>query len=123
MSKENHVSQLQSISKIVVPIDGSVNANRALNFAIGLGKKYGADIIVLNVISAPNVLVAASSYRMNPSALHSYYEEQEEAANHFIDEAMEIAKAEGYSRISSEVTRADKSIVEEIIEFASVENA
>jgi nucleotide-binding universal stress UspA family protein len=119
--KEIHISELQSISRILVPTDGSVNANRALNFAIGLAKKYGAELLVMNVIPTPNVLIAASSYKMNPNGLGSYYQEQENAANHFIDEAVEVAKAEGFPRISSQVTRADKSVVEEIVEFAAVE--
>jgi nucleotide-binding universal stress UspA family protein len=119
--KENHISELQSISRILVPIDGSVNGNRALNFGIGLAKKYGSELIVLSVIPTPNILISSSAFNMNHSALDSYYHEQESAANHFIDEAIEVAKAEGFPKITSEVSRADKSIVEEIIQFASVE--
>jgi nucleotide-binding universal stress UspA family protein len=119
--KENQISELHSISRILVPIDGSVNANRALNFGISLAKKYKAELMVLNVIPAPNILISSSAFDLNHSGLDSYYQEQESASNHFIHEAMEIARAEGYPKVITDATRAAKSIVEEIVEYATAE--
>jgi nucleotide-binding universal stress UspA family protein len=117
MSK-NHNSQFHALSKMLVPIDGSENANRALNFAFALAKTYGAEIIVLNVIPNPSIIVA-SSFGLRPTGIEPYYEEQEKASNHFVDEATELARKQNIPKITSDVVRADKSIVEEIIGYAS----
>jgi hypothetical protein len=37
------------LKKIVVPVDGSENSLRALDFAVALGKKFNSHIIVFNV--------------------------------------------------------------------------
>ncbi len=37
------------LQKIVVPVDGSENSLRALDFAVTLGKKFNSHIIVFNV--------------------------------------------------------------------------
>ena len=107
------------ILRILVPIDGSPNAKRALNAAINLSKIYGSELVVLNVIPTPSILVEAPvSLGMAPSSLESYYEQQEMDANHFIDEAMSVVKVQGAVKTRSKVSRAAKSIVEEIIETA-----
>ena len=39
--------------KIVVPVDGSAHANRAVDCATDLANKYGAELILLHVIASP----------------------------------------------------------------------
>jgi nucleotide-binding universal stress UspA family protein len=107
-----------SPSKILVPIDGSPNAKRALDVGIGLANTYGAELVVLNVIPTPTWLVTTSAYGVPASGLDLYYQQQESAADHFIHEALAAAKGQGISKVTSEVTRADKSIVEEIVDAA-----
>ena len=41
------------IKKILVPVDGSEHANRALDFALDLAQKYSAEIVVLAVVQHP----------------------------------------------------------------------
>lgn len=106
-------------SKILVPIDGSPNASRALDVAVLLAKTSGAELVVLNVIPTPSILITTSAFGAPASGLESYYEQQESSANHFIDEATNVAKKEGVSQITTKVTRADKSIVEEILDSAA----
>ena len=38
------------MKKILVPFDGSETALRALEFAAGIGKPFGSEIMVVNVI-------------------------------------------------------------------------
>lgn len=118
IKKSNSNSVPYTPSKILVPIDGSPNAERALDVGFGLAKTHGAELVILNVIPTPSVLITTSAFGAPASGLESYYEQQESTANHFIDEAMTAAKKHGVSKVSSQVTRADKSIVEEIIEAA-----
>jgi nucleotide-binding universal stress UspA family protein len=108
-------------TKILVPIDGSTNAKRALDVGIKISKTYGAELVVLNVIPTPSILVGApAGFGMTPTGLESYYEQQENYANHFIEEATAIAKTHGVNA-RSEVARAANSIVEEIIDVAARE--
>ncbi|HXQ92247.1 MAG TPA: universal stress protein [Nitrososphaerales archaeon] len=116
--KESSDSELLHLSKILVPIDGSPNASRALGVGINLSKTYSSELIVLCVIPAPSVLVEASvGLGMAPTGLDTYYKQQEMGANHFIDEALAVARTRGV-KIRGEVSRASKSIVEEIIDVA-----
>ena len=110
-------------SKILVPIDGSENATRALDVGIKMSKTYGAELIILNVIPTASVLVGApAGLGITPTGLGPYYEQQERDANQFLDEAMDLAKTQGVVRTRREVVRAAKSIVEEIIGVAAREN-
>ncbi len=116
--KESSNSDLFHLSKILVPTDGSANASRAVNGGIDLSKKYGSELVVLCVIPSPTLLVEASvGLGMAPGGLDSYYKQQEMRANYFIDEAVTLAKTQGI-KVRSEVSRADKSIVGEIIEIS-----
>ncbi|MBU2559668.1 universal stress protein [archaeon] len=38
------------VNKILVPIDGSKAADNALDYAVGLAKKYGDELLILNVV-------------------------------------------------------------------------
>jgi nucleotide-binding universal stress UspA family protein len=117
--KANANSASYSPLKILVPIDGSPNADRASDVAIGLAKSFGSELLILNVISTPNVLITTSAFGAPASGLESYYEQQENSARHFVDEAVIHARKGGVSKVTSSVIRADKSIVEEIIGVAS----
>ena len=122
LSEKESTSSEPIPSRILVPIDGSQNATRALNVGINLSKTYGAELVVLNVIPTPSVLVEAPiGLGMTPTGLDLYYEQQERDANHFVEEAMGVAKAQGAAKARSKVTRADKSVVQEIIETATHE--
>jgi nucleotide-binding universal stress UspA family protein len=108
--------------RILVPIDGSENGTRALEAGIELAKVFAAELIVLNVIPAPSVMVEISiSAGFPPDDLHDYYQRQDRDSNNFIEGAMELVKRKGVFKARSEIVRAQKSIVEEIIEKAANE--
>jgi nucleotide-binding universal stress UspA family protein len=44
------------IRKLLVAVDGSENGVRALDFALDLGEKYGAEVLILNVSESPGVV-------------------------------------------------------------------
>ena len=52
-------------SKILVPVDGSENSLRALDHAIYLAKKIGADITAMNVIENPPTVYVESQKLLN----------------------------------------------------------
>jgi nucleotide-binding universal stress UspA family protein len=53
------------LSKILVPVDGSQNSLRALDHAIYLAKKIGADITAMNVIENPPTVYVESQKLLN----------------------------------------------------------
>ena len=104
--------------KILVPTDGSTNANRALSLGIDLAKMFDAELVVLNVIPTPGLLISASSFGTPTTSLRLYYDEEEETASHITEEAVRMASKRGVSKVTSKITRAENSIVEEIITSA-----
>lgn len=120
MSKSKSSGAGQTPARILVPIDGSQNSMRALKTAITLAKTYKAELLVMNAIPAPNILLEAPmGLGVSSSRASDYYSEQEVYANRFLEDAVSMMKSEGVSRFSSEVVRASKSTVEEIIDTAS----
>jgi nucleotide-binding universal stress UspA family protein len=59
LSTKSTDSQIIQLSRILVPIDGSTNSTRALNVACNLAKFSGAELVILNVIPTPGILVEA----------------------------------------------------------------
>jgi nucleotide-binding universal stress UspA family protein len=53
------------LSKILVPVDGSENSLRALDHAIYLAKKTGADITAMNVTENPPTVYVESQKLLN----------------------------------------------------------
>ena len=123
LSNRNALKNSEHISlpsKILVPIDGSNNAKRALDFAIMLAKTYDAELVILNVIPTPGLLVEApTGLGLPPTGIGQYYEQQEKNGSDFIEEAIRICRTNGLKNIETEINRASKSIVEEIIELAT----
>lgn len=112
--------QLLPPSKILVPIDGSSNAKRALDAAIIFAKTYDAELTILNVIPSPGILVEApTDLGLPPTGIGQYYEHQERNATCFLDESIRICKINGLKKVKEEISRASKSVVEEIIELST----
>jgi len=107
-----------SPSRILVPTDGSPNANRALDIGISLARTNHAELVILNVIAIPISLVSSSAIGMAPSGLDSYYEQQEANAKSYVSEAVADAKTQGVMNARSRVVRAAESVVAEIINEA-----
>jgi nucleotide-binding universal stress UspA family protein len=106
--------------RILVPIDGSENALRALNVGINLSKAYAAELLIVNVIPTPGIVLEASiGFGTSQASLDLYYEQQESHARHFIGEAMDVVRKHGDIKVTTQVDRANKSVVEEILEAAA----
>jgi nucleotide-binding universal stress UspA family protein len=73
------------INRILVPVDGSVHADRALDFALDLAQKYSSDILVLTVVQYP-VLVEI------PWNIQEYYRVIKASYEKVLSEALEKAK-------------------------------
>ena len=75
------------LSKLLVPVDGSENSLRALDHAIYLAKKTGANITAMNVIENPPTVYVESQKLLN-DLLAKF---REESAN-ILDKCKQIAE-------------------------------
>ncbi len=75
------------LSKLLVPVDGSENSLRALDHAIYLAKKTGANITAMNIIENPPTVYVESQKLLN-DLLAKF---REESAN-ILDKCKQIAE-------------------------------
>jgi nucleotide-binding universal stress UspA family protein len=75
------------LSKLLVPVDGSENSLRALDHAIYLAKKTGANITAMNIIENPPTVYVESQKLLN-DLLANF---RAEAAN-ILDKCKQIAE-------------------------------
>ena len=57
-------------NKIVVPLDGSEYAHRALEIAIELAKKYSASLVIVHVVPAASALITGPEVTTAPILLN-----------------------------------------------------
>lgn len=112
-------SEVSPPSRILVPTDGSENSMRALRKAINLASAFHSELFVVNVIPAPGLLVGAPIAVGIPSSFHEYYHEQEGAAKNVLAEGAALCKKYGMTSAKTQLVRAEKSVVDEIVEMAA----
>lgn len=82
--------------KILVPLDGSTHADKALDFALDLAEKYSSEILLLSVISpVPLPLMTYPNTGMlpiSPVAIDAYTKEVRENSEKILKQALEKAK-------------------------------
>ncbi|MDH5686310.1 MAG: universal stress protein [Candidatus Bathyarchaeota archaeon] len=66
------------IERILIPVDGSSNSNRALEFAINLARKCSAEIYLLHVMSFVPIYLSDLWEPFHSSLPYTYFEESEE---------------------------------------------
>lgn len=72
-----------NIRRVLVPIDGSDNSDRALEFAIQIGLKFDAEIEIINVLTYP--IITFSPLPVNLEM--EYYEELREIRKKLLNDA------------------------------------
>jgi nucleotide-binding universal stress UspA family protein len=81
------------VTRLLVPVDGSPNSQRAAEAAIGLAKQHHAQIMFLNVIPLPRLTYGAAGVLGAPAVpLDSYYEYAESQGENLIERLVELAK-------------------------------
>ncbi len=107
--------------KILVPIDGSENANRSAKVAAEMANLHGSELVVLYVIAVPSFLVSdVSELASSTIEFQEYYDYLESIGKKYVEKILSQARKQG-ARVRGEVIRASKSIVDTILEFASRE--
>jgi nucleotide-binding universal stress UspA family protein len=106
------------IRKILVPVDGSPNSQRAAETAINLAADYNVEITFLNVIPAPRFSYGAAAVLGTPTlGLDKYYEYAQEEAESLIEGLIQLAKTR-QAKATGEVIRSSESTVQSIVDQA-----
>ncbi len=94
--------------RILVAVDGSENSTRATAAAVPIAEKYGAEILVLNVILG--------------RAYDQFKTVAEKKAREIVDREVELARSRGV-KARWEVLPSAESIVGQIVDYADREKA
>jgi nucleotide-binding universal stress UspA family protein len=98
----------RNFKRILVAVDGSENSTRATVAAVPIAEKYGAEILVLNVILG--------------RAYDQFKTVAEKKAREIVDREVELARSRGV-KARWEVLPSAESIVGQIVDYADREKA
>lgn len=105
------------IKKILVPHDGSKMSDKALRYAIYLSKLTRADLLILNVMDQPNILIPASAIVFSSPGdkldkiKNDLQRLSKEYSNQILEKAMELTKQEEVIN-TSYIIRSGKTVDE-----------
>ena len=113
----------QTISKIVVPIDGSKNSMGAADYALKMAEKYGADVSVVHIVNIDQYLQSLGFYRLSyPDPIKKKIEEARTEAQKWFTEITKNAEQRKV-RVKTDVIDSPMSVVSEIVNYADREKA
>jgi len=111
-----------SVRRIMVPVDGSENAARALRVGVELAKKFDATLFVLTV-TPRNVTVqgVASEYMGDSGAMQMYYDEMDRRSERILADSTDLARKSGLTDVRTEAIPEFDSVTKQILEYAEKE--
>lgn len=116
-------SSEKGFAKILVPVDGSDMSMRAADVALGVAKKYGAQVTVLYVVNIDQYLQSIGVYRLSyPDSIQKRVDEAKEEAARWFQEIQKKAE-QGGVQVKLEVIDTALSVVGAIVNFAEREKA
>lgn len=108
----------RTISRILVPIDGSENSFRAASFAIDLAKRYGAELVTINVLDLNQTLAQVAFYGLAfPNNIEEMMETARKEAAPWFERIRKEAEGSAV-KIQSEVIEAPVSVTGQIANYA-----
>jgi nucleotide-binding universal stress UspA family protein len=100
------------IKKILIPIDGSEQADKALNLTLDLARKYNSEVEILHVVPPIPAYITST---VNPKWLKEYHEEAKKEGRKLLSESIKQAQSKAKDlKISSNLSegRPSNNIVE-----------
>lgn len=112
----------QNFSRILVPVDGSRESMEAADLAIGVAKKYGAQITAIHIINIDQYIQALGFYRVNyPDTIKKKVEEAKQEASRWLAEIQKKGEHEQV-KIGTDVIDTSLSVVGSIVNYAEREH-
>ena len=110
-----------AIARVLVAVDGSEYAKKAINVAVMICKAVDAELIAFHAIPVPRYSFAAESGGTYPFPLTQYFASARKEAQGLVDDAVALAKKSGITAAGL-VADPAYSIVEAIVQAASSHN-
>lgn len=101
--------------KVLVAVDGSDFSKKAVDVAVGLCSRLGAELVALHVVQQPPYLFAAAG--VPPAALKQFFEDARKEGGKYVEDAVKLAEKAGV-KARGEVLEREPSVVEAITEYA-----
>lgn len=120
----NNRELFNGFNKILVPIDGSSNSMKAIEYGIGMAQKHDCDLVVLHVLFSQSGFVfhnGTTTGTITTSSLEELSAEAKSEASKWFDEINQIAKSSDI-QVKTEVVLSVISIVEAILTYSEKEN-
>ncbi|MCW4023169.1 MAG: universal stress protein [Candidatus Bathyarchaeota archaeon] len=105
-------------NKILVAIDGSKTADKAMDFAVDLAQKYSAELIIVSVFDVISKSMAVQEMVFSPAGTTKYFEELESFHEHLLETA--INKVNKKVKVTKELLTGRAA--DKIVETANIEN-
>lgn len=105
-------------NRILVAVDGSEYANKAVDSAITLCRVFNAELIAFHAISVPRYSFTAEFGGTSPFPLTQYFASARKEAQRLLDEVVAAAKKTGI-KATGLVVDPTYSVVEAIVEAAN----
>jgi nucleotide-binding universal stress UspA family protein len=105
-------------NKILVPLDGSEHANRALNTALDLAEKYTATLVLVSVFHCPYIPLGDESNLIALEAMESCRERLKAYHGTLLSKALNTAK-DGNPNLTVSTKLLEGRPAEQIVEIAN----
>ena len=117
------ITKSMEIHKILVAVDGSENGYRAAQTAIKLSRDYGAELIVLRVVTAPTAITPSVTRSGASTIIKEFYDFAQKDAEEYVAGIADEAISSGVSSARGEVVRAVSSPASTISDRAKTSGA
>ena len=108
----------QDIKRILVPVDGSDQSFSAASFAVGIAKKFGAELRLLHVVTINQSMRAVGLYGISyDDVVEKHIREAKSEVDKWFARISKEAEEAGV-RASSEIVDTPISVVGEIVDYA-----
>ncbi len=113
----------RDISKIVIPMDGSMNSIEAAYYALKMAEKYDSAVALVHVINIDPNLQLLGIYRLSyPETIRKTVEEARTEAQKWFTEIIRDAEQKRI-RIKSDIIDSPISVVAALVNYADQERA
>jgi nucleotide-binding universal stress UspA family protein len=112
----------RSFSKILAAVDGSEQSFKAAEYAIGIGKKYSAQLIALTVLDISKPRHLSSTFITAPTYGLRELEEERKEAQQWLDKIANMVSEKGKNINFKSQIEKSMSVEGAIVSYAEEEN-
>ena len=104
-------------TNVMVGIDGSDNAERALQVSIALSKAFAAKLFIITVTPRDRIDLG-SGFPGSTSSVQKYNEEMDRRSENLLERSLDAARKAGLSNVEIEAIPEFQSVPKQLLELA-----